>query len=516
MKKSIIAIVVCLAFAFGFAYSPAPADAAGIFKGHSKGWAGHVKKGGKLKGQSVEPAAAPLAAPSVAVQAAALAEPGISAQAVPLSAGIVPDVVVKADPANMVSGYLADLDYVQMEWASRVGAEGERILPRVKSGQIVQIDTINIVGLTRGNIEGNKALLTGWGVDPESEIGQTIINVAEHLTGGHVLTGPVYIEEAEPGDVLEVRILDLILPVPYGRCQQRPGAGAIPDLTPENYVKVVKMDIEKDMVLFDENIQFKTRPMMGIMGVAPPKGWTPGSREQYGYTASSPPGPFAGNLDLWHLTRGATLYIPVFHEGALFYTGDAHGSQGNGEVTVNGIEMSLTGVFQFIVHKRDKLTGFMVDLSRPFAENKTHYIPIGLGAREARDLNSAMVDATLQTIRFLEKEKGMSWQEAFALASLRIDFEVTQVVDSTLGIHSMIEKSIWIHENKEYWYDHLDLLGACDCLESAMVKFNAGKCITKADGTPLFPAACAAREAELKVCTDACDAYKNLIIGGGL
>ena len=487
MKKSIIAIVVCLAFAFGLAYSPAPADAAGVLsalKGRLK--VSPVKKSDTAAGQ----------------------------YAAPLGAVPKPDVVVKADPANMVSGYLADLDYVQTEWASR-GAPGERVIPRVKPGQIVQIDTVNIVGLTMGDIEGNKALLREWGTDPESEIGRTLINVAENLRGGHVLTGPVYIEGAEPGDILEVRVIDVILPAPYGRCQQRPGAGSIPDFVPETYTKVIKLDLENQIALFDENIQFKLKPFMGIMGLSPAKGYTPGSREAYGYAASSPPGPFAGNLDLKELTRGATLYIPVFQEGALFYAGDAHANQGDGEVSVNGIETSLTGIFQFIVHKRDKLTGYLDGLDRPFAETKTHYVPIGLGAREAKDLNSAMVDATLETVKFLEKGKGMSWQEGLALASVAIDFAVTQAVDSTLGIHSMVDKSMWINETQEYWYDNLDALkNPCGCLESALAKFNAGKCVTRANGTPFFPEICAAREAELKVCTDACDAYKASIMGG--
>ena len=452
MKKSIAVIVVCLVFVF--TYSPAPADAA-----------------------STWPA-------------------------------VKPSVVIKADPSNMVSGYLADLDYVQMEWATR-GMPGERVIPRVRPGQIVQIDTVNIVGLTMGDISGNKALLREWGVDPDSEIGQTLINVAEHLRGGHVLTGPVYIEGAEPGDVLEVRVIDVNLPTPYGRCQQRPGAGSIPTHVPETYTKIIQLDLENEVALFDENIRYKLAPFMGIMGLAPEKGYTPSDRYvNYGYTASSPPGPFAGNLDLKRLTRGATLYIPVFQYGGLFYAGDAHASQGNGEVSVNGIEASLSGIFQFILHKRDQATGYLKDLDHPFAETPTHYVPIGLGAREARDLNSAIVDATLETIKFLQKEKGMSWQEGLALASVAIDFEVTQAVDSTLGIHSMVDKSMWFNEKQEYWYDDLrSITDPCACIESAMAKFNAGKCITKADGTPLFPAVCAAREAELKVCTDACNAF---------
>ena len=491
MKKNIIVIVVCFAFIFGFVYSLAPADAADKWRsGNGKGWISYAKKGGKSEGYCVEPFGAPQA---------------VAAQVPP-----APNVVIKANPANMVSGYLADLDYVQMEWALR-GAPGERVIPRVKPGQIVQIDTVNIVGLTMGDIDGNKRLLREYGVDPESEIGQTLINVAEHLRGGHVLTGPVYIEGAEPGDVLEVRVIDVKLPVPYGRCQQRPGAGSIPDLVPETYTKIIKLDLENQVALFDENIQFKLQPFMGIMGVAPKKGYTPGERYgNYGYTSSSPPGSFAGNLDLKELTRGATLYIPVYQEGALFYTGDAHANQGDGEITVNGIETSLTGIFQFIVHKRGEVTGYLDGLDHPFAETKTHYIPIGLGTREAKDLNSAMVDATLETIKFLQKEKGMSWQEAYALGSVAIDFEVTQVVDSTLGIHAMVDKSMWICKQQEYWYDNLERLGDTKCFtcrDSALAKFNGGNCVTKADGTPLFPALCNARKAALQACQDSCAAF---------
>ena len=166
------------------------------------------------------------------------------------------------------------------------------------------------------------------------------------------------------------------------------------------------------------------RPFFGSMGVAPP--------EVRGRINSAPPGTHAGNLDNRELVAGTTLFIPVQAPGAMFEVGDGHAGQGNGEVDITALETSLEGKFQFIVHKD-------MHLDWPRAETPTHYIVMGLDP----DLREAMKLAVRETIDFLTKEKGLSREDAYMLASIAVDYEVTQVVDGTEGIHAMIPKSIF-------------------------------------------------------------------------
>src|SRR5262245_57072336 len=167
---------------------------------------------------------------------------------------------------------------------------------------------------------------------------------------------------------------------------------------------------------------------MGIMAVAPrnPVVGEPGVTIA-GVQNSTPPGPYGGNMDLKDLTVGSTLYLPVFHKGALFYVGDPHGAQGHGEVSGNALEQSVTGVFRFVLHKGASIAG-------PRAETPTHYIMMGIDA----DLDRAMQLATRDAIDFLVREKGLTRDEAFSLASLGVDFHVAEVVDLTQVVAAKI------------------------------------------------------------------------------
>ncbi|MCC7483698.1 MAG: acetamidase/formamidase family protein [Burkholderiales bacterium] len=149
----------------------------------------------------------------------------------------------------------------------------------------------------------------------------------------HVLTGPIYVEDAEPGDMLEVRILQLDFRVPYGVNNSNKGSGVLPDIHSKPYPKIIKFDLERRVALFAPGIEVPLVPFMGIMAVVPPEGSLPSSR---------PPGIYGGNLDFNRLTAGATLYLPVHRRGALFYTGDSHAVQGDGEINGTAIEASLT------------------------------------------------------------------------------------------------------------------------------------------------------------------------------
>jgi acetamidase/formamidase len=156
---------------------------------------------------------------------------------------------------------------------------------------------------------------------------------------------------------------------------------------------------------------------------------------------STKPGTFGGNLDCKELVAGSTLYLPIYQKGALFYTGDSHAAQGDGEVTGTAIETADTVTLQFVLHKGKTL-------KMPRAETPTDYIVFGLDA----DLNKAMRQAVEEAVAFLEEKQGYDIFKAYSLSSIAVNFRVTQVVDQTLGIHGMIPKKIFVNDHDNYWY----------------------------------------------------------------
>jgi acetamidase/formamidase len=252
--------------------------------------------------------------------------------------------------------------------------------------------------------------------------------------GGHLLVGPIAIEGAAPGDTLEVRILDVTPRIPYGTVGATPGRGALPDLVPRPWTRVVHLDLKRNAGVFDARTEVPLAPFMGVMATCPPDSEGPQRK-------SGPPGNFGGNLDCKELVAGTTLYLPVFQPGALFYTGDSHAAQGDGEITINAIETANVCTLQFILHKGMKLTA-------PRAETPTHFLTFGLDP----DLDAAMRMAMIETVEFLKQRRKYDFFEAYALASIGIDFRVTQVVDGTLGIHAMIPKKLFRDELDTYWY----------------------------------------------------------------
>ncbi|MBI3079037.1 MAG: acetamidase/formamidase family protein [Deltaproteobacteria bacterium] len=242
--------------------------------------------------------------------------------------------------------------------------------------------------------------------------------------GPHILTGPVSINGAEPGDVLEVRILDVQLRSPVAFNIIRPPLGVLPEEFPYYKAWILPIDLQKKTSEVLPGVVVPLRPFFGTMGVAPP----PAS----GRISSGPPGLQTGNLDNKHLTAGTTLYMPVHVRGALFSAGDGHAAQGNGEVNLTAIETNMTGTFQIVVRKGKRLRW-------PRAETPTHYITMGLDV----DLNKAAEIAVRETILFLQEEKGLSREDAYMLTSVAIDLEVTQLVDGVKGVHAMIPKAIF-------------------------------------------------------------------------
>lgn len=253
------------------------------------------------------------------------------------------------------------------------------------------------------------------------------------IKGGHLLVGPIAVKDAMPGDTLEVRILKVVPRIPYGTVSTRPGSGGIPDEVPAPFSQIVHLDLKRNVGVFDTGIEVPLGPFMGVMGVLPPDEDGPNRR-------SGPPGLFGGNLDCKELVAGVSLYLPVFHPGGLFFTGDSHAAQGDGEVTVSAIETANTAYLQFILHKG-------MALKAPRAESATHYMAFGVDP----DLDNAMQMAIRETNSYLKDIYGLDFNHAFTLSSIAVDFRVTQVVDGTKGIHSMIPKKIFA-KKEPFWY----------------------------------------------------------------
>jgi acetamidase/formamidase len=252
-------------------------------------------------------------------------------------------------------------------------------------------------------------------------------DVKDRGPGGHVLTGPVAIRGAAPGDVLEVRILAIDLAVDYGYNRVRPYTGALPDEFPGLFQRFIRIDRDARKAEIAPGVVVPLdRPFFGTMGVAPPA--------IMGRISTAPPGIHAGNMDNKDIGAGASLYVPVHVPGALFSVGDAHAAQGQGEVDLTAIETGLRGRFQFIVRKDMKITTW------PRAETPTHWIVMGLHP----NLEEAMKMAVRETIGFItERFPKLSRDEAYMIASVAVDYHVTQVVDGTKGIHGMIPKAIF-------------------------------------------------------------------------
>jgi acetamidase/formamidase len=312
-----------------------------------------------------------------------------------------------------------------VHWGYLWGAEAPIAI--VKPGDEVTIDTVSHEGLLSD--QGDPIGFFGrFGVPEEQVLADSVAvytKVQHSGLGGHIVSGPIYVEGAEPGDVLAVRVLEATPRVPYGVNTMRMNRGGLPDEFTLNRSIVIPFDMERGVAKFAPKIEVPLRPFFGIMATGPAR--------SLGKISSGPPGPFGGNIDLKDLTVGSTLYLPVHVPGALFMCGDGHAAQGDGEVDLTAIETSLTGTFRLDLIKGKTLRW-------PRAETVTHWITLGLH----ENLEEAMKMAIRETIDFLASEKGLSREDAYALASIAVDFEVTQVVDGVKGIHGMIPKAIFL------------------------------------------------------------------------
>jgi acetamidase/formamidase len=343
----------------------------------------------------------------------------LSATAQPAPSGATADATLRSTPDTVLWGYFA--------------ADAPPVL-RIRSGQTVRIDTVSHSGM---NTEDPVAFFGRGGIRPDQVL-QDVIDIhrkVPHPKGAsaHVLTGPIYVEGAAPGDMLEVRIIALEPRVPYGVNNSNHGTGVLPDLLPGPAAKIIKFDLARNVALFSDDIEVPLHPFMGIMAVAPPR--------DLGLVSSRPPARWGGNMDFNKLAVGATLYLPVFNNGALFFTGDSHAVQGDGEVDGTAIEASLTATLQFIVQK-----GAGTAMRWPRAEDDSYYYAMGLDL----DLNKALQEATQETVAFLRDRKGLSAADAYALASVAVDFRVGEAVDAVQMVYGMIPKRLF-KQNSEYW-----------------------------------------------------------------
>jgi len=284
---------------------------------------------------------------------------------------------------------------------------------RIESGDEVTVDTIS----------GGPEMVpdrTRFHVPPE------LFEVharSERMLPGHILTGPIAVNDAEPGDVLEVHILDVKPRQDWGYNLIRPLAGTLPDDFHETRLLNIPLDLKRMVGRLPWGLDLPLNPFFGVMGVAPPPAW--------GRISSLVPRAMGGNLDNKELVPGATLYLPVFVPGALFSCGDGHGAQGDGEVCVTAIETALQGRFRLTVRKDMRLDS-------PRAETPTHYMTMAMDP----DLDQCVVRALRDMIALLGETRNLSREDAYTLCSLAADLRVTQTVNGAKGIHCMIAKTV--------------------------------------------------------------------------
>ncbi|HWA12564.1 MAG TPA: acetamidase/formamidase family protein [Burkholderiales bacterium] len=242
--------------------------------------------------------------------------------------------------------------------------------------------------------------------------------------GPHTITGPIYIEDAEPGDVLKIRI-ERIVPKPYGANWNLPGElglGQFPERFPEGRVRYFYFDLKRATTQFAPGIQVPLRPFPGVLGVA---------RAEPGRYSTVPPGPFGGNMDVREMVEGTTLYLPVFVPGALLWSGDSHAAQGNGEINLTAIETAFNELRLHVEVIKQR------PLAWPRLETPTHWITVGYD----RDLNKALEILKAETRAFLAERQDLKPETVDEWMATRYDCRIAEVVNQVKGVFCMIPKA---------------------------------------------------------------------------
>ena len=288
----------------------------------------------------------------------------------------------------------------------------------IRSGDVIVVGTL---------ITSTPERLEAAGVKPadvEPSLRAITTTVTNKGPGGHILTGPIYVDGADSGDVLEVQIQKVDLAIPYAYNAFGVNRGFLPEDFPYSKTRIIPLDASRMVAHFVPGIDIPLHPFFGSIGVAPPA-----SR---GRVSSAPPDIHAGNLDNKELVAGTTLYIPVHTPGALLEIGDGHAGQGNGEVDITALETSLRGTFKVTVRKD-------IHLAWPRGETPAYWIAMGMD----KDLVQATKIAVRQAIDFLMTVQGLSHDDAYMLTSVACDVDITELVDGNVGVHVMIPKSIF-------------------------------------------------------------------------
>lgn len=390
---------------------------------------------------------------------------GTAAAAQTLGAGELP--ILQPGAGQVRGAYLRSTPQT-VRWGYLPNRSSRPVLA-VPSGGLVTIDTLSHEGLLEDQGRDPDAYFGDHGVprdqvlDDARAIARSSIKHDLIKDGPHVVTGPVAVTGARPGDVLKVEVLELQKRVPYGVVSSRHGLGALPGEYPESIVGdpqtkpyLIKYDNISVFTPIEyhhgdwhgilpapgQTVKFPLAPFMGIMGVATDTGRP---------MNSVPPNLGGGNLDIAMLGVGATLYLPVQVPDALFFAGDPHYVQGDGEVALTALEASLRGTFRLTVIKPGGLAP-KIAFSYPFAETADYWIPFGLSDPDAQlsghpdvSLDDAMKTGVRNAISFLHEETGMAKAVAYAYLSAAANFHVSQVVDQTKGIHALIRKADFGH-----------------------------------------------------------------------
>jgi acetamidase/formamidase len=292
---------------------------------------------------------------------------------------------------------------------------------RIRSGDTVVFHTV----LTNSPTGLEKAGVAPKDVEKDLRDIFNGVPAKDRGPGGHILTGPVYIDGAQPGDTLEIRLKKIDLAIPYAYNAFRYGLGFQTDDFPYSRIKIISLDLATRTAHFGPGINIPLHPFFGSMGVAPPPG--------FGRYDSAPPTIIGGNMDNKELVQGSSVFFPVFVPGALFQIGDGHAGQGNGEVDITAMETSLVGTVQFILHKGMKTGPY------PRAETPTDFISMGFDD----NLTVAAHKAVAGMIDFLVQHKRLSRDDAYMLISVAGDIDITELVDHNKGVHVLLPKAIF-------------------------------------------------------------------------
>jgi acetamidase/formamidase len=380
--------------------------------------------------------------------AGAAAPEGGEAPIVQPGRGRMAGIYVPSTPDTVRWGYLPNRDSAP--------------IATVPSGSVVTVDTVSHEGILEDQGRDPVRYFAGYGIPASQVLDDARAIAASQLAhdfaadGPHIVTGPVAIQGAQPGDVLRIDVVGLVPRAPYGVISNRHGKGALPGEyptgpAPEPGASAQHPELFHNVSTFTPvrsirgkltgvlpvsqqlRAEFPIDPFMGMMGVA---------LDTSDRVNSIPPTVAGGNIDIRDLNVGSTLYLPVFVPGANFFVGDPHYLQGDGEVALTALEAPLRGTFRLTLLKNGSkdIPGGRGHLDVPFGESADFWIAVGLN----KDLNEAMKQAVRESIAFLSGELGMPEAVAYAYLSAATDYVVSQVVDRTKGVHARIQKAHFV------------------------------------------------------------------------